>query len=363
MKVLFCDPLLTQNLFYTYSKYLRQFGVESTVIMEGEEEWCHSMELPYFEPYRNPVKYIRLFKQLLDYAKGFDVIVCSGLAPMWFRWSSKPFIFLVYGSDLDEMAVKGWSGNPRQKFSIFMKMVHLLIKWHLVGSLRKAKVTVLAHYHRLLAKKIGLKRLHFLPQILDTDMFKPVEVPKHEGLILFHPVRHSWVDHSIADCKGNDRLLRAFARFSETYKARLILVDKGWDVEASKNLIKELGITVEWITPMPKSELVKFYRSVDIVLDQFILGVLSLVPIEAMACGVPVISYIKPSKEGFYAEASPVVSAHSEDDIYKWLCVLAEDKELRDKIGKEGVEWVNKFCRPDASVPKYIELFSSITID
>ena len=384
MKVLFCDPLNTQNNFYIYAKYLRQYGVDAEVVMDSQfvpqdslpnwhdsesYEWIHYFDLPYFVPLKNPVKYLVQSKKLIDFAKGFDLIVCSGLAPIWMRWTGKPFIFFSYGADLDQVALKGWSGIPTQEITAWQRVIYFVLKHHLVGSLRKAKATVLAPHQVVTAEKVRLKNLYFLPHIIDTKVFKPLANREQErsklrqnlncDLILFHPPRQTWVDRTVTDCKGNDKVFRAFAEFIQIYskRAKLLVVNKGWDVEHSKSLIKELEIEdkVVWLDPIPKSEMVRLYNAADIVFDQFVVGVLALVAIEAMACGTPAMTYVTEATDGLYPNRPPIINAHHESDIVRRLCALADSAEYRGRRGIEGRKWVEDNCSPGVSVPQHIE--------
>lgn len=352
MKILFCDPLSTQDLFNTFAGYLR----DATVISQD------TYELPYFSPFSNPIRYLVLLKRLIDFANSFDLIVCSGLSPIWFRWSRKPFIFYNYGADLDQLPVQGWSGKPK-KANMMEYATRFLIKCASASALRKASVVVLVPYQVETARKLGLKRLHFLPMVVDTELFKPMD-KEHDGLVMFHPSRQVWTDRTITDCKGNDKVFKAFARFVQIYKGEvmLLVIEKGWDLEASKLLIKELGIgsQVKWMSPVSRLELSKLYNKSDIVLDQFVGGgVLSLIPIEAMACGTSVVSYVKEYPVAFYGEMPPIISAQSEDDIFHAMLKLT-DSSLRSHKGEEGREWVKKYCSPEVSIPKYIELFNKV---
>jgi len=395
MKVLFCDPLNTQNSFYTYAKYLRQKGIDAAVVIGSgsvvprehqpgwhdvglvDPSWVIRQDLPYFLPYTNPREYWKRLRKLVATANKFDVIGCSGLAATWMRWSRRPFVFFSYGSDLDQLALQGWSGKSEQDADIKKKAVRWLIRKHLVGSLHKAKATVLAPYQIDTAKSIGLRNLVFLPHIIDLEVFKVLDnetrqSAKHDlhkelgcDLIFFHPSRQAWTDRSQADCKGNDKVFRAFARFREKNNhARLVCVNKGWDLNMSKKLVKELGITdsVTWLDPMNKTEMCSWYNAADVVLDQFVVGVLALVALEPLACGTPSITYVAPTPEGmFYPKLPPVVNAHDEDEIYAGMCTLAGNPALRDGLGEQGRQWVERYCSPETAAEKFVALFSSVS--
>ncbi len=399
MKVLFCDPLNTQNSFYTYAKHLRQKGIDAQVVIGtgatvpkehlpgwhdtelntslSNPDWIVNMDLPYFLPFIRPIEYLTKMRKLVKFANTFDVIGCSGLAPMWMRWSKKPFVLFSYGSDIDQMATQGWSGESGQKFGVTGKIVNNIVRRHLVSSMRRARATVIAPYQLKTAEKLGLTKPTFMPHLIDTELFNPLSSVEKDAikrkvrdtlscdLIMFHPPRQAWTDRNIADCKGNDLVFKAFARFLQNWpkRAKLISVNKGWDLEKSKKLVEELGIqaNVVWIDPVNKAEMGKLYNTVDIVLDQFVVGVLALVALEPLACETPSVSHIvKPPNGFFYPEMPPVVEAMDEDSIYNSMMILANDPQLRVKLGVKGRAWVEKYCSPDVSMSRFIELFEQV---
>ena len=398
MRVLFCDPLNTQNNFYIFAKYLRQKGIDASLVIDSggsipegnlpewhdvflkaqkSPRWLHRLKFPFVLPYLHPLEYLRRWISLVDLAKKHDLVVCSGITPIWIHWARKPFIFVSYGSDLDQEATQGWSGIPRRSITLYQKIVHFVAKRQLVWSLRKASAVMLSPYQIETAHCLGLSNLRFLPHMIDTELFSPMDYQQRQcekekmrkelgcDLILFHPPRQVWVDRLITDCKGNDKVFRAFAKFVGVSKKRvkLVVVEKGWDVEESKNLVNKLGISehVVWMEPMPKPKMCRFYNMADIVLDQFVVGVFALVSVEAMACGTPVLTYVAQAPDGmFYSEMPPIVNVHRERDIYRKMCLLAEKRDMRDKLGREGQQWVEKYCQPDVAVQKYVELFKGV---
>lgn len=386
MRVLLFDPLNTQNNFYVLAKYLRRAGVSASLLIdlgnwipeEHSPRWHENKNLGFVyrldfsQLVRNPAGFLKVWSEMKRLADGFDLIVCSGLAPILAARMRKPFLFISQGSDLDQEAVQGWSGIPRNHFTIANRLEFLLRKNLIVWSIRRARATVLSPYQIPLAERLGLKNLRSMPHIIDPDVLKPM--PEEQrcvergklrkdldcDLVLFHPSRQVWLDPSLADCKGNDKVFIAFARFVSHHKrAKLIVVNKGWDADKSRQLVNELGIrdNVVWLNPMVKLDMDWYYNTADIVLDQFTVGVLALVAVEAMACGTPVISYVT---KACYDERPPVVSAHSTYDIYANLVELAGNTARREMIGERGVDWVRRSCHPGVAIKKYISLFHEV---
>jgi len=400
MKVLFCDPENTQNNFYIFTKFLRKKGIDASLVIESgskvpevhrpywhdtwlkdpasSPEWLHYMEFPLFIPYRHPLDYIAKQRRLLNFVRDYDIIACSGFTPIWIRWARKPFIFFSFGADLDQLAVQGWAGIPSYTSTLREKrLVHFLIQRHLTGSLRKASAIVLSPYQIETATRLGLKNLRFLPHIIDTDLFKPMDYQERQqekekmreklkcDLIFFNPSRQIWTDRAIADCKGNDKLFRAFAKFlfATRKQAKLVVIEKGWDLDASKKLVNELGITdhVVWTSPITKPEMRRFYNIADMVFDQFVLGVLALVSVESMACGTATFSYVAQAPKGlFYPEMPPMVNVNTEDEIFRGMCQFDENENMRNELGEKCQKWVRQYCHPDVAIDKYVELFEEV---
>jgi glycosyltransferase involved in cell wall biosynthesis len=200
------------------------------------------------------------------------------------------------------------------------------------------------------ANRLGLNNFLFIPHPVDETKYRPrptsLRASLHEryqtDLILFAPSRHNWV------LKGNDLLIRAFARLCKAVPQRplLILCDWGQEMARSRQLIEELGIQarVAWIPPLSKMKLIDYYNASDVVLDQFTIGTFGTVTPEAMACAKPVVLHFdRQVHEWCYAEMPPVVTARTEEEIFTRLMELVEDPARRAAIGQASREWIVKY--------------------
>ncbi len=199
------------------------------------------------------------------------------------------------------------------------------------------------------AQRLGLKGFQFIPHPVDETKYRPegttlrqeLEARYQTDCILFAPSRQNWA------LKGNDQVIRAFAQLLKATKKRpiLILGDWGQEMNDSRELIKDLGITesVVWVPPLQKMRLIEYYNAADVVLDQFTLGVFGSITPEAMACAKPVMLHFdRALHEWCYAEMPPVVSARTEGQIYDAILRLIDDDGLRHSIGQSSREWVVK---------------------
>jgi glycosyltransferase involved in cell wall biosynthesis len=160
-------------------------------------------------------------------------------------------------------------------------------------------------------------------------------------LIFFAPSRHNWA------LKGNDLLLRAFARFRKATHQRPILILSEWgqEVDRSRALIAALGlqVSVVWTPPLNKMKLIAYYNAADVVLDQFTLGVFGTVTPEAMACGKPVVlNFNRQVHEWCYDEMPPVLGARTEHEIFERMVEVSEDRGYAAAVGQVSREWIVK---------------------
>lgn len=207
--------------------------------------------------------------------------------------------------------------------------------------------------NRGLADAAGIESYSFCPHPLDDRMFSPGEEPelRRELLeryrvraLLFAPARQNW------RIKGNDKLLRAFARLRQSgIDAALLAPAWGQEVARSQALARELGIAdyVAWLQPMPEPLLARHYRAVDLVCDQFQLGVFGLITPKAMACGTPVLtSYEARHHAWCFAEDPPLAPCSSEDDIVAAATTLLSDDHRRRALGASSRAWVDAHHSP-----------------
>lgn len=205
------------------------------------------------------------------------------------------------------------------------------------------------------AKTLGLTRYTFCPHPVDDKKFFPqpdnsirenliVKFPGTE-LIGIAPARQNW------DIKGNHKYIEALRilRIDHGIKVTLVIPMWGQDVEKTQMLAKEYGVGdfIEWIAPLPESDLIKYYSTVDFVLDQFTLGVFGLITPKAMACNATVItSYNQEVHAWCFLEHPPLLRADSSNDIVnRVLQVKLKDAEW--KRSKKSRDWFLQYHSKD----------------
>ena len=201
------------------------------------------------------------------------------------------------------------------------------------------------------ARRLGLTedRIVCLPHAVDSERLRryvgsnPTLRPPADVVRIFAPSRQDWVDGDPSWTKGNDRLFRAFRRVLETEAhCRLMLIEWGRDLQASRDLIHELDLDehVEWIPTLRKQALWAEFLGSHVVADQFVLPAFGSVTFEALALGRRVITSLDTSSaRAFFGESPPVLAASTSDEIEGALLRILEDPDDSAGLSSAGSDW------------------------
>jgi len=145
--------------------------------------------------------------------------------------------------------------------------------------------------------------------------------------------------------KGNDRFLRAFLRALDGgLDAECLMLDRGPDRAIARQLIEASPHAQRfiWLPHLGREEFFDTMASADMVVDQFDVGGLGGIAVEAMALGKPVLLYLdRACLPIVYSEPPPVLNAYTEDEIY--ACIMAHsDSATLASLGRSAREWVHR---------------------
>lgn len=185
--------------------------------------------------------------------------------------------------------------------------------------------------------------------------------PPGDSAIFFHPARHDWKIPDPSMAKGNDRLIRAFAKVANRHPAvQLSMVAWGRDLQASRDLVASLGISqqVTWLDPMRKPALWRTYLSSHAVLDQFLLPAFGGVTFEALALGRRIVTSLDmEAASRFFTQSPPIYPASTEDEIAAALLQIIGDRDDDSKIGRKGAEWISREHSAESIVMRQMEVY------
>gem|GEM_PF-978578 len=295
---------------------------------------------------------------LIRILREYDLLHTYTEYPIAGLFSFRPYIAHSTGSDLREQIF------ANDRFGVLLRQAY-----------KRSGAILFSNPDQIRAiRRLGLLgKARFLPAPIDTERYSPTakgrdregpgcrqgENTAFEGdPVIFHPSRQEW------RIKGNELLILAFARLTrEVPGARLVIVDWGLDRVRTRTLIASLELShhVAFIPPVGQQKLVRYYNMSDIVVDQFRVGSIGGVSIEAMSCAKPVVAGI--SEEEFrlcYPELPPLACAHDEKSIHRELYRLATDAGERKRVGDASRAWVVKYHYADAVAQKVADLYESV---
>lgn len=150
--------------------------------------------------------------------------------------------------------------------------------------------------------------------------------------------------------KNLPNLLRAFERLRRTWKNgrdhQLVLAGpKGWMVEEIFSVAKEEGLQ-EWaIIPgaIEDEDLPALYCGAEVFVFPSIYEGFGLPPLEAMACGVPVITSDTSSLPEMVGDAAITVSPYDIEGLAAAMRRVLEDQTLREEMRQKGLQRVQYF--------------------
>ena len=134
--------------------------------------------------------------------------------------------------------------------------------------------------------KVDSNRIHVVPVGVDPELFSPVMgVERKPGMI---------VTTASADVamKGLKYLLEAVAKLKTERDVELVIIGKPSEGGSSTDVIEELGLRdcVSWVHGVSDNRIVELYSEAQIAVVPSLYEGFSLPAIEAMSCGVPLVT-------------------------------------------------------------------------
>lgn len=394
------------NNSYNMTRFLRAKGVDAEMFLDDSSPggqnypwWEHTRlsatDLPPWIHYRRVSERDFLLRnhQFMEMAREFskcDVALVTAWGPILSEAAQIPHVFYSYGGDL--MAAHT-SREMKEGLRRVLARKRPGIRPMLLGLRQRA---ALKRSTDLVAIMMGwqvesyVRPLGLIDKMVRTRLpwkvedyeSKPVAdlVRKYEAcdLVFFMLTRHSW--RSLwSDLKGNDKFIRAFAAFvrERPGKFRLVCIEKGPDVGASKSLIEQLGISkyVEWVPEMNKDGVRSYYSLPNAVVvdqfwhDQWYLRYPADVgyprigfgsgSIEALCARRPLITVFF-DREFYDGAEPPILSAFKIPQIRARLHEVVDmGEEGRRTLGDQGYAFVRRYHDWSGVTDRYISLLEA----
>jgi glycosyltransferase involved in cell wall biosynthesis len=148
--------------------------------------------------------------------------------------------------------------------------------------------------------------------------------------------------------KNLETLLRAFRHLLDTYHvdAKLLIAGaKGWLVENVFEVVDELslGNDVSFLGRVTTEELLHLYNAATVLVHPALYEGFGLTPLEAMACGTPVISSNASSLPEVVGDAGLMVEPEDMEHMAVSMWRVLKTPELREELREKGLNRAANF--------------------
>jgi len=147
--------------------------------------------------------------------------------------------------------------------------------------------------------------------------------------------------------KNIPNLIRAYNRLKEAgLEHKLVIVGKtGWKYKSIFKIIYDLNLSKDVILTgyIPECDLPKIYNAADLFVYPSLYEGFGLPPLEAMACGCPVITSNTSSLPEVVGQAGIMVNPHDVKELANTMYTVLTDEGLRTTMIERGLQQAKKF--------------------
>jgi len=189
-------------------------------------------------------------------------------------------------------------------------------------------------------------KVHVVPNAIDAELLVDPGEAERERVRERYQIRGRFVlfAGNVKPHKNLERLIRAFARVrcqEGNEDLRLVLI--GDDVSRYASLRRtadEAGVRqeVRFFGFVPHETLAALYRMATVFAFPSLYEGFGLPPLEAMACGTPVVTSRISSLPEVVGDGALLVDPYSEDDIAQGIARVLDDEDLRARLVERGLE-------------------------
>lgn len=175
-------------------------------------------------------------------------------------------------------------------------------------------------------------KLRYLPNPVDVDEIAPdVTPPSRVARVLIFT--------RLDPVKGVDQIFPAAAELSKAVE--LTALDWG---PLAREYVSRYGGSVRFVPPVPHADIGAFLQRFDLVIGQMHQGILSLMEIEALAAGRPLITAVDWTL--YEDDRPPVVRASDPQELISAVEGLLSKPERLASLSREGRDWVRRNHSP-----------------
>lgn len=271
----------------------------------------------------------KLSKKLIK-ENNYDLCHC------WFGW---PCGYIGYLNRNKLPYIVALRGSDVPGYNVRLKKLDKIVFTPLSKKIWKSAKLIIANSKGLreLAKKTSKVEIKIIPNGVDINEFKPVKNKKDNLLKIVSTGR-------LIERKGYDYLIKALHKMPNI---ELTLIGGGNKKDGLKELAKKLNVKVKFLGEKKHSEIAKLLPTFDIFVLPSLNEGMSNSILEAMACGLPIITTNTGGSKELIKENGIIIKMKDSKSIKDAITKLQKDTKLRNSMGKksrviaETLSWKN----------------------
>ncbi len=334
-----CLPMNGSELIKAFQEFYEGNRKPLLAIMSKNPGLRHEILVSYngFYPYYSWVRSL----------SRFDVLYTTSSALPAYA-SGRPYCAFSCGADLQFDAGRGDDYGRVSLLAFNAARFLLITNPHTLGHCRR----------------LGLRNGVYLPYPMDDMRYCPgegtsrAEWEQRYGRGIF-VLMASRLDPEV---KGQDEgffkgLMEASQKNPEL---RFIFLNWGTKADDLRQKMAQADIGTRFLVfpPVGKKRLIDYYRSCDVVLDQFVYGYYGAAGLEAAAVGKPVILKLRAEQYNplYGGDVMPAIPASNGAEIGMALLELAGNKEYRMEQGRKMRDWLVRNHGERRTIPLLLAL-------
>ena len=189
------------------------------------------------------------------------------------------------------------------------------------------------------------KRIRVIPLAAD-ERYRPIKKkePIIQEMMNEYNIKYPFILFvgTLEKRKNVPTLIKAFYKLKKSkLEHKLVIVGgKGWKYSQIFDLIEELKLQKDVIFTdyVSDEDLVKLYNTADLFVYPSLYEGFGLPPLEAMACGCPVITSNTSSLPEVVGDAGIMIDPYDIDSLKESMLKILTDSELREEMSRKSLE-------------------------
>jgi len=297
-----------------------------------------------------PNKYSKISKMYLWYmslpadfnanAYDFDIVHNPFQIPTFKKFKKHNYVFSIH----DITPIKFSSTHSLRRAMIYRTFLPKTLRSAdlLISGSQNTKTDVVNSFN------ISPEKIQVIPYGVD-DIYRPTGIAEQSVTRDKYRITDPFILYvgTLEPRKNIPLLLKAFSKIkSQGDKHKLVIVGKqGWKHKVIYDLIEHLHLRNDVIFTgyVPEVELPYLYGAADVFVYPSIYEGFGLPPLEAMACGTPVITSNTSSLPEVVGDAGIMIDPYDVDGLVQAMHSILRDDTLKQELSKKGLERARKF--------------------